>query len=562
MLKQVIPDTDNKLAKAYLFGITGGVLGLFFNAVLIDVFEASKVAETLWIFLGIAAGVAFLYRKEFEYKKYIVKILTSHLFTGLYLFILTLVFYLKSLGNFFVADDFTWLKWAATTNLNELPKLFVNAQGFFYRPVDKIVMYFLYTLFSFSAPGYHLFTLITHFLIAVGVYILINRLFKKKALSFVGAFIFLFLPSQGEVVFWISTISTNLATLFIVYMLIFWMNFRNKKSLINYAFALLFAVLAIFSYEGAIILILPLILFDLFITRTRIRSLKTMLSYLPFAVITVLYPIIRILAHTVSYGGDYAYSIPHLIPNFIGNFIGYLGLMTIGESFLPLVTVARNALRAEPLMIGVVLALLIIVVMIATFVLRNRVKKLIKNEIARLVLFAILFMFVALIPYLGLGNIAERYTYLASVGFAILIVVILDKILNFVKDNKRKVLILAILMTILGGWYYSQNRIETGQWAEAGRITGRTLGYLRLYYDGNHPNSNFYFVDLPIRKAQAWIFPAGSLSDGVWFIYRDDTIKVEKLSTIDEGKVILATSNKLRNFVFAFDKNGNIYAVK
>jgi hypothetical protein len=171
-------------------------------------------------------------------------------------------------------------------------------------------------------------------------------------------------------------------------------------------------------------------------------------------------------------------------------------------------------------------------------------------------------VFISLVPFLGLGNIAERYEGLAAVGFALLLVIIFARIAAFVKNIKYQVYILIVLIALLGGWYYSQNRIETGQWYEAGRIANRTLGYLRLYYDGNHPYSNFYFVNPPIRKAQAWIFPAGSLSDGVWFIYRDDTIKVEKLSTTSEGKAILATSDNAKNFVFAFDKNGNIYAVK
>jgi hypothetical protein len=83
-----------------------------------------------------------------------------------------------------------------------------------------------------------------------------------------------------------------------------------------------------------------------------------------------------------------------------------------------------------------------------------------------------------------------------------------------------------------------------------------------LYHDGNHPDASFYFVDQPIKKAQAWIFPAESLSDSIWFIYRDDTIKIEKLSTVQEGKVILLTTDNSMNFVFAFDKNGNIYEIK
>jgi O-antigen ligase len=562
ILKQVAPDIKDNIAKAFLFGLAGGVLGLFFNAVLIDVFEASKVAETLWILLGIGAGVAFLYRKEFEYKKYITGVLSSHFLIGFYLFVLALVFYLKSVASFFVADDFTWLKWAATTNLSELPKLFINAQGFFYRPLDKTLMFFLYTLFSFSAPGYHVSMLVLYFISAIGVYILVQKLFHKKILSFIGAFIFLFLPSQGENVFWISTISNNLSTLFIVYMLIFWLNFRNSQSKLNFVLAFVFAVLAFLSYEISIIVLPLLILFDVFITKVKITKVKTILSYVPFAILTVIYPIVRILSHVASYGGDYAYNIPHLIPNFIGNFIGYFGLMTFGEPFLPLYTASRSTLKEEMMLVVILLAVLLVALAVIIFVKRQMLSAICKNETLKLVLFSILFSFIGLVPFLGLGNIAERYEDLAAVGFSILMVVIFAKISGFVKNIKLQACVLIVLTLLLGGWYYSQNRVETAQWSEAGRITNRTLSYLRLYYDGSHPNSNFYFVDLPTREAQAWIFPAGSLSDGMWFIYRDDTIKVDKLSTIEEGKTILTTSNKLNNFVFAFDKNGNIYAVK
>jgi hypothetical protein len=562
VLKQVVPDIKDNIVKAFLFGLAGGVLGLFFNAVLIDVFEASKVAETLWILLGIGAGVAFLYRKEFEYQKYITKVVSSHVLIGFYLFVLTLVFYLKSVASFFVADDFTWLKWAATTNLSDLPKLFINAQGFFYRPLDKVLMYFLYTLFSFSSPGYHVAMLLLYFVSAIGVYIIVQKIFHNKIFSFIGAFIFLFLPSQGENVYWISTISNNLSTLFIVYMLIFWLNFRSSQSKLNYLLTIVFAVLAFMSYEISIIILPLLILFDIFIAKVKITKVKTILNYLPFAVLTILYPIIRILTHVASYGGDYAYNIPHLIPNFIGNFIGYFGLMTFGEPFLPLYTASRNLLKQEMIYVAILLAVLILVLLVVLFFKRKMLNAICKMETVKLVSFSILFIFISLVPFLGLGNIAERYQELAAVGFALLAVVIFAKIATFVKNNKHQVYFLLILVALLGGWYYAQNRIETGQWSEASRITNRTLSYLRLYYDGNHPNANFYFVDLPTRKGQAWIFPAGSLSDGVWFIYRDDTIKVDKLSSIQDGKVILATSNKATNFVFAFDKNGNIYALK
>jgi hypothetical protein len=562
LLKQALSSIEDKITRAFLLGLIGGVIGLFFNALLIDVFEASKIAETLWILLGIGAGAIFLYKKDFEFKKPMLKILTSHTFNVFYLLFIYLAVFLKSVGNFFVADDFTWLRWAAITNLSDLPKLFINSQGFFYRPLDKVLMFFLYTLFSFSSPGYHFSMLLLNFLSAVGVYFIIQKVLNHKLLSFIGAFLFLLLPSQGENVYWISTISNNLSTFFIVYMLLFWMNFRSRNSRLNFTLAFVFAVFSFLSYEISIIILPLLILFDIFISKVKIAKLKTILSYLPFAVLTALYPIVRIASHVAAYGGDYAYNLAHLIPNFVGNFIGYFGLMLVGEPFLPLYTASRNLFRQEVLLFALLLGLVIFALATTLFFKRRAFSAIYKHETFRLALFALLFSFISLVPFLGLGNLAERYAGLAAVGFALLVVVIFAKIAALVKNSQYQILILVILTAVLGSWYYLQSNLETGQWSEAGRITNRTLSFLRLYYDGNHPNANFYFVDLPTRKGQAWIFPAGSLSDGMWFIYRDDTIKVDKLTTLSEGKTIVATSDPARNFVFAFDKDGNIYAVK
>jgi len=170
----------------------------------------------------------------------------------------------------------------------------------------------------------------------------------------------------------------------------------------------------------------------------------------------------------------------------------------------------------------------------------------------------VLFIFIGLVPFLGLGNIAQRYVYLASFGFAFLVVIVFKFLASLIRNKNYKVYFLVLLTIVLGGYYFYQNSIVNAQWKEAGRITNRTLGYLRLYYDGKHPNTNYYFVNIPIRKAESWIFPVG-IEDGVWFIYRDDTIRVYKISSMDEAK---ALAKQPGNLVFAFDKYDNIYAVK
>jgi hypothetical protein len=55
---------ENSLEKAVIVGITGGFLGFLANALFIDVFEASKVAITFWLLMGILIGVIKISSKK------------------------------------------------------------------------------------------------------------------------------------------------------------------------------------------------------------------------------------------------------------------------------------------------------------------------------------------------------------------------------------------------------------------------------------------------------------------------------------------------------------------
>jgi hypothetical protein len=52
-----INSSSDQLGKMLVVGITCGVIGLLVNALLIDIFEASKVAYLLWILLGVAVWI-------------------------------------------------------------------------------------------------------------------------------------------------------------------------------------------------------------------------------------------------------------------------------------------------------------------------------------------------------------------------------------------------------------------------------------------------------------------------------------------------------------------------
>ena len=56
----------SKDARLLLFGIIFATFGLFINAMLIDVFEASKVAYILWLSLGLYTGLIYLNEKQLK----------------------------------------------------------------------------------------------------------------------------------------------------------------------------------------------------------------------------------------------------------------------------------------------------------------------------------------------------------------------------------------------------------------------------------------------------------------------------------------------------------------
>lgn len=548
--------------KGFLFGIAGGVVGLLVNALFIDVFEASKVAENLWIFLGIAAGFLLLHKKEkIPYVRYLKAVFFSNTFIFFYLLIISMIAFIPSINNFFVGDDFTWLRWAASSDISNLPKYFMDAHGFFYRPIPKIIMFFLYTLFSFQPPGYHLFGLFVHLLVGFGVFLICYRLLKSKLWAFLAALIFILLPVHSENVFWISALSINLSTLFIVYGLFFYIRFRQDKSVINYIASIIAVIFALFSYEMSVVFPLLMFSYDLIIKQTK-NWRRTIIFYIPFVALVPLYLFIRAKAGTVAAGGDYSYNISHLLANIVGNLGGYLGMYVVGEPFIPFYTVLRESLRSSWVLISILLiVILVILVGIGIFLKRKIILWYKPSDVAKLFLFSILFLIITLLPFLGLGNISERYGYLSSVGYAFLLVIVVRLLLmRLAPDIRvRKALIVA-LAVIIGFVYLYQLNIQKKSWGKAGTITQNALAALRINFPEIPQYSNFYFVNVPIKKAQAWIFPVG-LEDGIWFIYRDPTIRIYKLGTLTQADAMSAESQVKtlqKNYIFIFDNEGVI----
>jgi hypothetical protein len=553
-LKEISPHINDKFTKGFVFGLAGGVLGLIINALLIDVFEASKVAENLWMMLGIGLGTIMLYKtKPIPVSSNLKKIFTSNMALSLYLFCLLIIGFKDSIANFFVADDFTWLRWAASSVISNIPGYFTDAQNFFYRPIDKTLVFFLYTLFSFSPDGYHIFILLLHLLMTLGVYILTMQIVKKKLLAFIAALIFMFLPAHSENVYWFSTISVTLSSLLIIFTTISYIHFRNKKSKLAYIIALILSILAFLTYEIAVVIPFILILIDIIFFKPD-KNLKTLLPHIPFIVLLPLYYLIRNLTHAFSGGGDYSYNYIHIIPNILGNIFGYTGLFLFGQDFLSIYDPLRSHLK-DNLPLFAIITILITIILLLIF--KTYGKKLIKehNNNTKVILFGIFFAVIALLPYLPLGNIAPRYIYLASAGLCISLVLSLQ----FIK--KYSLIIFLSLILIIVSIYYRNLQRENYDWHKAGNITQNMLVDFRANHENLSSNSTIYVVKPPMKLNNAWVLPLG-VSDSLWFIYRESSPSIYSVQSIEDAKIKIQNNQTKNNHIFIFDKQGNIQEIK
>ncbi len=63
---QKLAYVDSAVVRSFVIGVSAGMLGVGLNAILIDVFEASKIAYTLWLLMGIVLGTLQLYTKKID----------------------------------------------------------------------------------------------------------------------------------------------------------------------------------------------------------------------------------------------------------------------------------------------------------------------------------------------------------------------------------------------------------------------------------------------------------------------------------------------------------------
>lgn len=560
-IRKIYPSVDSPLIKNFTLGFIAGTIGLLLNAALIDVFEASKIAFSYWLLMGATLGLLQLYSKnvKLNLKEELIKAITSPQAIIVYFLIVTLAVFLPLYRNYFVGDDFTWLKWAQSSQ-NPL-SYFINSQGFFYRPAAKIYFLLMYKVFWLNETFYHSISIFLHFVVASTLFFVLKKIFKDYLLATVASFIFLILSGHHETIFWISATGFLFATLFTLLSLLTYSYWRESQRSLHLALSVLFLALSPLFHELGIVTPFILIIYDLVFGE---RSVKKLLNKKYAILISplIIYFLIRFISQSHWFSGDYSYNLVKLPFNIAGNLIGYVSLDFFGPQSISFYETLRNFLRNN-ILISLLSILPLIFVIILIY---KKAYKALSDSDRQVILFGILFFAVALIPFLGLGNITSRYSYLSSIGFVIVFAYFVKKAFVFVKgiaDKYTTSMIIFLLSVIFLSLQLFQIQNIHNDWRISGETVKRTLisfediflltpyGTYKNYSDVSH----FYFVDVPIKKGEAWIFPVG-LPDSLWLALGGKSFTVDYSKSVNSA---LDVADIVGNAdVFKFNPDGSL----
>ncbi len=348
--------------------------------------------------------------------------------------------YANALPNGFVYDDVPqvlqnpWIR-----DARSIPAIFTSGawdyagtSSNYYRPVMHLAYLAAHAIFGLWAPGFHLVNVLLHVVASVLVYLLAARILRPdgagpvpgdRALAAAAGLLFAVHPIHTEAVAWVSAVPDLALTVFSLGSLLLYAALPSGRvpSLDpRYLASVGLFVLASLSKETALLLPAILATWDWAIRRERPASAARVKGYLPYLAVVAAYVLLRVAAlrgvapvsrHQDLTGAEVALNVLPLLARYAGMLLLPVGL-TAFHGFRPVTSLLDPAALA------------------ATFaglaVLAGGILLAVRG--GRRAAFACALMVVPLLPVLyvralGENPFAERYLYLPSAGFVLLLAI-------------------------------------------------------------------------------------------------------------------------------------------
>ncbi|MCI0487881.1 MAG: glycosyltransferase family 39 protein [Blastocatellia bacterium] len=291
----------------------------------------------------------------------------------------------------------------------------------YYRPVFSIYLILGWHLFGNSPMGWHLFNILMHMAVVYFVFLLIEKLFGNLWLSTISAVLFALHPLRSESVAWISGLTDPLLALFLLPAFYFYILYREGGKPKHLVSALALFLIAAFTKEPAVCLPIFIAAYELLLINQgepiKRRAFLAARYAAMFLAVSLVYFVMRYFAigfvlNDQSFTSYKTIEILMTTPIVICKYIGLL--------FWP---VDLSIFHDTP-MVKSPLSLRFILPLVAVAALALALWPLRKATVTR---FAILWFVINLLPVLNLGTfqehflVQERYVYIPSIGFSLLI---------------------------------------------------------------------------------------------------------------------------------------------
>ncbi len=344
--------------------------------------------------------------------------------------------------NLYVTDN------RSITDLSNIPSFFKSIFVGNYQPLVMITYSILWH-FSHNAPFiYHFVNIFFHVLNSLLVFYFIYELLKDINMALIVALLFGLHPMHVESVAWIAELKDVQYACFFLLSLIFYLKFIRQHKQQQYILSLIFFLLSLLSKGQAVALFPTLLLIDYVESGKFMVHLK---EKIPFLVLALVFGVVAIIAQkTDNTIGDFSkITFPEQVALAAYSFTMYIVKLFIPfglSSFYPYPTMINGKIPGEywPY-------LLIIPVFIYAVILAYR-----KNK---LIFFGLLFFLaniILLMQLLPVGNciMADRYTYMSSIGLNIILAYFLIKLMKAKKAVA--ISLLGVYLIFLASKTYSQ----------------------------------------------------------------------------------------------------------
>lgn len=383
------------------------------------------------------------------------------------LIIISIGVYANTLQNDFVYDDlFQVVRNEWIRDIRNIPEILTSTVWSFeksyipsnyYRPMMHIIYMVDYHIFGLTPWGFHLTNILFHSLNSVLVFLITSHLLDAP-LALVAALLFATHPIHTEAVAWIGGIPDLTLTFF--FLLAFYLHIKSGQSILGtgtpanrslfssfYLLSLVFYSLSLLSKEPAIVLPLLLMVYDYFVRKKPLTPINEWLKrYTPYLIVGVIYLLLR----TYALGGIAPLRQGYPKLNNFQYFINVFPLLILYLKKLILPTNLNAFYTFHPVYfifeIRTIFSLALAFFLISFLYWVNRT-----NE---KILFVLLWIIIPLapvlyIPVLGKNPFTERYLYLSSVGFVILVSMAIKKIALSAALNSKSLITFSIALPII-----------------------------------------------------------------------------------------------------------------